>query len=417
MEHVIVGCGPAGVIAAETLREHAPESGITLLGDEPEAPYSRMALPYLLTGRIAEDGTHLRKENGYFENLAIKVVQGRVKRVDAKGGKAVTEDGKDLSFDRLLVATGSRALIPPIPGIEHDAVHPCWTLADARAIAQLAGKESRVVLMGAGFIGCIILEALAKRDVELTVVEMGKSMVPRMMTEAAGSMLKKWCENKGVSIKTSTKITAIEEGKKGAPALVVNLDKGAPLEADLVIVAAGVQPNTEFLEDSGVEADGGILVDRFMASNVPGIYAAGDVARGRDFSTGEYSVHAIQPTAAEHGRVAALNMAGIETPYGGSLNMNVLDTMGLVSSSFGMWMGVKSGDQAELCDSENFRYINLQFEDDILVGASSLGLTQHVGVLHGLIQSRTRLGRWKDTLLENPSRFTEAYLGSTHPLG
>ena len=111
-------------------------------------------------------------------------------------------------------------------------------------------------------------------------------------------------------------------------------------------------------------------------------------------------------------------MAGLAgAVHRGSVNMNVLDTLGLISSSFGLWMGKPGGDSAELVNRERFRYINLQFEDDVLVGATSLGMTQHVGVLRGLIQTRTRLGKWKQRLLEDPTRLMEAYLGSTQAVG
>ena len=148
------------------------------------------------------------------------------------------------------------------------------------------------------------------------------------------------------------------------------------------------------------------------------MYAAGDVAQGRDFSTGEFSVQAIQPTAADHGRIAATNMAnGNVLQHPGSVNMNVLDTLGLISSSFGLWMGVDGGETATLTDKGNYRYLNLRFDGDVLVGASSLGMTQHVGVLRGLIQSRTALGKWKDKLLEDPTRVMEAYLANTQTIG
>jgi len=168
----------------------------------------------------------------------------------------------------------------------------------------------------------------------------------------------------------------------------------------------------EFVANA-VNTDVGILVNDRLQSSQPDIYAAGDVAQGRDFSTGAYSVQAIQPTAADHARLAALNMAGQEAVHRGSVNMNVLDTLGLISSSFGLWMGVDGGSATELCDRDRYHYLNLQFQDDVLVGASSLGLTDHVGVLRGLIQSQVRLGAWKDRLLSDPTRVMEAYLAST----
>ena len=124
-------------------------------------------------------------------------------------------------------------------------------------------------------------------------------------------------------------------------------------------------------------------------------------------------IQAIQPTAVEHGRIAAHNMvAGCPVAHTGNLNMNVLDTLGLISSSFGLWQGVDGGESAELLDAERFRYLNLQFKEDCLVGASSLGLTDHVGVLRGLIQSGKGLGVWKERLMRDPTRIMEAYLGA-----
>ncbi len=179
----------------------------------------------------------------------------------------------------------------------------------------------------------------------------------------------------------------------------------------------GVQPNVQFLEDSGVDTDQGILVNDRLQTSVEHIYAAGDVCQGRDFSTGEYTVQAIQPTAADHGQIAAMNMAGRELRHQGCVNMNVLDTMGLISSSYGLWMGVDGGDSVELNDPERYRYINLQFQDDVLIGAQALGLTEHVGVLRGLIQTKLPLGHWKDRLMKDPTRIMEAYLGTTQAIG
>ncbi len=416
MQHVIIGAGPAGVVAAEQLRKLDPECRITLVGDEPEPPYSRMAIPYYLIKQIDEAGTYLRKGAGHFSDRGIDVIQDRVTGVDTQAKECHLEKGGAVGFDKLLLATGSRPVSPPIPGIESPGVHPCWTLADARNIAQLAQPGNQVVLMGAGFIGCIILEALARSGVDLTVVEMENRMVPRMMNEASGNLIKDWCASKGVTVHTSTKVEAIEEGS-GGKALKVVLDNGEALDADLVISATGVRSNIEFLDGTGIDTDFGILVnDRLQTSN-PDVYAAGDVAQGKDFSTGEYSVQAIQPTAADHGRIAASNMAGRTQVHQGSVNMNVLDTMGLISSSFGLWMGVDGGDSAELHDLDRYRYLNLQFQDDVLVGASSLGLTEHVGVLRGLIQSRTKLNGWKTKLQEDPTRLMEAYLANTQAIG
>ena len=410
MKHVIIGTGPAGVIAAETLKRTDADCSVTLIGGEPEAPYSRMALPYLLAENIKEDGTHLRHGKDHYKSLGIDMVQDEVTRVDADGKSITLAKGGDVKFDRLLIATGSHAARPPIPGMDLDGVENCWTLEDGRKIAAATKKGSRVVLMGAGFIGCIVLEALAARGVELTVVEMEDRMLPRMMDHAGGEMIKRWCESKGVTVKTSTKVTGIE---KAGSALKIAYGDGSSAEVDTVVCATGVIPNIAFLEGSGIETDLGVLVDHCLATNKAGVYAAGDVAQGPELLTGAREIHAIQPTASEHGRIAALNMAGKATHYRGSLSMNVLNTLGLVSSSFGLWDGIEGGDETASEDADHFRYLRLTFKDDVIVGALALGLTEHVGVIRGLIQTGVKLGHWKERLMKDPTRVMEAYLART----
>jgi NAD(P)H-nitrite reductase large subunit len=317
--HVILGAGPAGVIAAETIRKHAPHDRITVIGDENEAPYSRMAIPYLLIGKVGEEGTHLRHTAGHFEALNIKVLRGvRAKQLDSANRSIGLSDGNTLHFDKLLIATGSSPATPPIPGIDGPGVHSCWTLADARAIANLAKPGAKVLQMGAGFIGCIIMESLQRRGVELSVVEMGDRMVPRMMGPTAGGMIKDWCQKKGVKVFTGARVEAIERGDGAEPGLLgkiaqavgigapaapdgqmrVRLSTGETLEADLVISATGVKPNSGFLENSGVRCLVGVLTDEHLQTNVPGIYAAGDCAEAFDKVSGKTIVSAIQPNAA-----------------------------------------------------------------------------------------------------------------------
>ena len=410
MDYVVIGTGPAGVIAAETLSRTDPKGSVKLIGGEPEAPYSRMAIPYLLADDIQEEGTHLRHSMDHYKALGIDIAQGRVASVSPDDMSLAMEDGGTVRFDRLLIATGSQAARPPVPGMDLDGVENCWTLEDARKIAAATSKGSRVVLMGAGFIGCIVLEALAARGIELTVVEMEDRMLPRMMDHAGGDMIKRWCESKGVKVLTSTQVSAIEQD---GDALKVSFGDGGGMAADMVVCATGVKPNIGFLEGSGIECEYGVLVDNNLATNKAGIYAAGDVAQGPELLTGAKEIHAIQPTASEHGRIAALNMAGQPTHYRGSLSMNVLNTLGLVSSSFGQWDGAEGGDEVQAVDTEGFQYLKLAFKDDVIVGALALGLTQHVGVIRGLIQTGIKLGHWKERLMKDPHRVMEAYLVRT----
>ena len=413
MKHIILGNGPAGVVAAETLRRVAPADDILLIGNEDEPPYSRMAIPYLLEGNIDEAGTYLRKTAGHFASLRIEQRRGRVVAVNTEKQTILFEDGHFENYDRLLIATGSHPVRPPIPGIDLPEAQTCWTLEDARAIAARAQPGSRVLQLGAGFIGCIIMEALVKRGVHLTVVEMGDRMVPRMMTPEAGGMIKRWVEKQGVNVVTKAGVDRIEKGQNRP--LTVTLTTGEQLECDLLIVAAGVAPNVAFLEGTAVHVAKGILVDATMQTSVPGIYAAGDVAEAPDLFSGRHLVSAIQPNAVDQARIAALNMAGQPTEMKGVLAINVLDSMGMISSSFGEWQGVEGGDGVERADEANGRYISLQFQGEVLVGATSVGLTEHVGALRGLIQGKTKLGAWKPKLLETPTRFVEAYIACQRP--
>jgi NAD(P)H-nitrite reductase large subunit len=417
--HLILGAGPAGVIAAETIRKLAPDDTITIIGDEPEPAYSRMAIPYLLMGNIDERGTYLRKSPTHFDDLKVKVVRALAKSVHAATKKVALDNGQSIGFDTLLIATGSHPMRPPIPGIDSEGVHPCWTLADARAIASRATKGARVLQLGAGFIGCIIMEALAARGVELSVVEMGDRMVPRMMGPTAGGMIRDWVESKGVQVFTSTKVESITAGKP----LQVKLSNGKTVEADLVISAAGVRPAIGYLKDSGITCLLGVLTDEHLQTNVPGVYAAGDCAEAFDKVSGKMIVSAIQPNAAEQARVAGANMVAFSRGKAAPSNLkgvtqiNVLDTLGLISTSFGDWQGRPGGEHVELTDTQAGRHLSLQFQGDVLIGCNSVGWTEHVGVMRGLVEGQVHLGEWKERLKQDPTKLMEAYLASAQAQG
>lgn len=409
MRHVIIGNGPAGVIAAEALRAERSTDEITLVGDEPEPPYSRMAIPYLLIGDIGEEGTHLRKGTDHFSSLRITLRHASAKSVDTQARTVTFNGGEALPYDRLLLASGSSPADPPIPGIHSPGVMTCWTLADARKIAGSVQRGARVLQLGAGFIGCIIMESIAARDASLTVVEMGDRVLPRMMPAGAAALIKKWCETKGVRILTGTKAVQIDHDARG---LHARLENGETLDVDVIISATGVRPNIAFLSGSGIKTENGILVDDHMQTSATDVYAAGDCTESVEFATGKRIINAIQLNAADQARIAALNMVDRTSRSQGAIALNVLDTFGLISASFGQWQGVPDGEQVELSDETAFKYLRLAFEDDILVGATSLGLTEHVGVIRGLIQSRAKLGRWKAHLMQDPTQVMAAYLAA-----
>ena len=411
MRHVIIGTGPAGVIAAEHIRAADAEAEITLIGQEDESPYSRMAIPYFIEGKIAPEGTHLRHDPEHFRSRNIVVLRGRrVTSVNPGAHEITLEGGETMGYDRLLLATGSSPALPPVQGVDLPGVTPCWTLAQARGLAERLKDDAHVVLVGAGFIGTIIMDAIGSRKLKLTVVESETHMTPRMMSRAGGDLMSAWCAGKGVDVLTETMVSSISQGGRG---LQVALNNGTTLDADIVVTATGVRPNIGFLEGSGIETAEGILIDEYMRTSAPDVYAAGDVAQGRDYSRDGKAVHAIQPTAAEHAQVAARNMMGEQQEYRGSLIMNVIAVLGMTVYSFGRWEGGEGCEVAEVADAGKNRYNRLVFEGDYLVGAIHIGAMEQIGVYRGLIQNRYPLGEWKQHLMENPTRIIEAYLGLT----
>ena len=305
MRHVIVGSGPAGVVAAETLRKADPAAEITLLCGEGEPPYARMAIPYLLKGDIDEAGTFIRKDRGHWARLRIDLVEARARGVDTSARVVDVGNGQVVPWDRLLIATGSRPSRERIPGIDLPGVKTCWTLNDARALLAGIRPGTRVVQMGAGFVGCIIMEGLLARGADLTVLVRSGYMVRRMMNPTASGLIRRWCEAKGVKVLTRTQPKGLAASGGG---LKVDLGEGRTLDADLYLSVVGVDPNLDFLAGSGVTVGKGVVVDANLQSSVPGVYAAGDVAESNDALTGKRQLNAIQPNAVEQGRIIYANI-------------------------------------------------------------------------------------------------------------
>ncbi len=414
IHHVIVGGGPVATNAIETIRQFDNgTSQITLICDEPA--HSRMALPYWLAGQIPRGHTHTA-DDAYFERLGVAPRIGeRVARTDALHKSVQLESGETIPFDNLLIATGSAPARPPISGIDLPGVQTLWTLEDTAQLLARAGTETpRVLMVGAGFIGFIMLNAMYKRDWKLAVVEREPQVLPRMLDVAGGALVRTWLTAKGVDLHTGRTVQAISEMSDGAKQ--IELDNGQTLQADIVVIATGIQPNLSLVEGSGIKIDAGILVDDRMRTNAPHVYAGGDVAQGPVLYGDGPAIHAIQPTAVDHGRVAGAQMAGQDIRYPGSLLMNVLDTCGLQCASFGAWH-VKD-DTTVISNPISNIYRNLVWDGDQLIGASfigragDMGMLNDVGMVKGILQTQTPLGEWKAFLQENPFDIRRAYIAN-----
>jgi NAD(P)H-nitrite reductase large subunit len=417
--HLIIGGGPAAINAIETIRDFDNgASSITLVSDEPA--YARMVLPYYLANQIPQQQVYTA-DDAYYDKLKVTRHFGqRVARIDPPAKIVGLQDGRTLPFDNLLIATGASATIPPIPGADLLGVHPLWTMAHTEAVLQETGGKSRpeVLFVGAGFIGFIVLNAMYKRGWKLHVVEIAEHVLPRMLDADSAKLVETWLQKKGVTLHLGTTVKNIGRvnGQKR-----VALANGRHVQADLVIVATGIRPNLDLVSSSGIKVDQGILVNDRMQSNFPYIYAAGDVAQGPDLLGDKPAIHAIQPTAVDHGRIAGANMAGQDIRYTGSLLMNILDVCGLQCASFGRW-----GEDTEnitVSNPDRPVYRKLLWSGDQITGAifigpaNDLGMLNDVGMVKGIIQTCTPLGTWKEFLRANPfdirRPFVAAKVGET----
>jgi NAD(P)H-nitrite reductase large subunit len=411
--HLIIGGGTAGMNAMRTIREEEREpSEITLVSAE--KPYSRMVLPYYLDRSIAEShvytatGAHLLK-------WKVKTHIGRrVTALDVKANACTLDDGTRLEYDDCLIATGSSAARAPVPGADGAGVHSFWTLEEARGVLASIKPGSQVVMVGAGFISFTILNSILSLGAKLTVVELAPRILPRMIDATGAELVEGWLKAHGVAVRTNVKLARIEDAK-GRKRLAFS--SGPDLMADVVIMATGIRTNLGWLKDSGVTVGQGIKVDDHLRSNVPNVYAAGDVAEGRDLISGQAAVHAIEPTAQEHGRVAGANMAGRDVAYRGSLLMNIVEVCHLDVASFGQWDDTGAEVFTGVRPARS-QYRKLLFRGGRLTGAMICGLsddiwtTNDVGILKGLVQAGVDLSQWKRHLAADPFDVKPAFMAT-----
>jgi NAD(P)H-nitrite reductase large subunit len=411
--HVIVGGGTAGLNAILTIREcEGVASAIDLVSAE--RPYSRMVLPYYLGGGIAESHVFTLTPPRLAQLKVRPHLGRRAAALDPAAHRLTLDDGTILEYDRLLVATGSSPVKAPVPGADLPGVHSFWTLEQARGVASQLREGSRVAVVGAGFIAFTMLNALLSRKVRLSVVEVAPQILPRMVDRAGAEIVERWLTRRGVDIRTGATLIGIEEagGRKR-----LRFREGNDLDADAVIMATGIRTNLEWLAGSGLTVNRGILVDDHLRASEPHVFAAGDVAEGRDLVTGLPALHAIEPTAMEHGRVAGANMAGQDVAYRGSLLMNIVEVCDLDIASFGAWDDPEA-EAFAAARPARFAYRKLLWRGDRLVGATILGrandiwTTNDIGMLKGLVQARVPLGQWKAHLGRNPFDVKPVYVAA-----
>ena len=411
--HLIIGGGTAGMNAIRTIREEETErSTITLVSAE--RPYSRMVLPYYLDRSIAESHVFTATPKVLAGWGVTAQVGKRATALDTKANVCTLDDGTKVEYDDCLIATGSSAVRAPVPGADGPGVHSFWTLEQARGVIAQSRPGSHVVMVGAGFIAFTILNSILALGATLTIVEVAPRILPRMIDDTGAGLVEEWLKRHGVKVRTGVRLTKITDAK-GRQKL--SFTTGGDLVADVVIMATGIRTNLDWLKDSGVRVNQGIVVDEHLRSSVPNVYAAGDVAEGRDLISGANAVHAIEPTAQEHGRVVGANMAGKAVSYRGSLIINIVEVCHLDVASFGAWEDARA-ETASGVKADRPAYRKLLWRGERLVGAIILGpssdiwTTNDVGMLKGLVQSGVGLGRWKAHLKANPFDIKPAFIAT-----
>lgn len=408
MRHVIIGNSAAGVRAAETLRRLDPEASITLIDEENEPAYSRCILPNFLAGTRDEQGLRIRPHDFYTKNRLNSLFGRKAVTIDAAAHKVILNGGASVDYDKLLIATGASSFMPPVPGIEGANVFGLRNIGDARRILQACTKARRVVIVGGGFVGLEAAFALYRHGLEVTIVEKMPHIVPQQFDSLAAGILMQDMQAEGIRFMLGRGIKEIAApglwqrlfGRDGAGVI---LEDGERLKAEIILVATGTRTNVEMIKGTGITVNRGIPVNDFMETNVPDVYAAGDVAETRDAVTGNVGLTPIWPNASVQGRIAAFNMAGIPTAYGGMIGMqNAVEFREVPAIALGITQPV--GEQYEVLQDyrpERSYYKKLVLRDDVLVGMILVGKIEQAGIYGALIKKRANIKTYRPTLMQD----------------
>jgi NAD(P)H-nitrite reductase large subunit len=410
MRYVIIGGSIAGLSAAKAIHEHDPSGDITVITGEKSRPYYRPLIPLLIAGEKSED--EILYPEDPLEGKNIASVLGTVVGVDAKKKEVLLASGERSSFDSLLIATGGAALRPPIPGIEGKGVHPLRSMANALQIRNAAASSASAAVLGGGLVGIKAALALRKRGAsaagalrEVTVIEMLPEILNGRLDRRGAAVVRAAVEREGVTVLTGQAVSGIIRTPSAVSG--VRLSSNRMIKADMVVVAAGAKPNVAYLKRSGIGTNKGVLVNESLETNIPGIYAAGDVAEGRDLLTGNEAVSGLWSNALEMGRTAGINMAGGNVKYPGLMSvMNAAEIAGVPFISVGI-IEPKGGRNETVSHEDENGYWKLVFDRDFLVGAVFVGDLQKAGIYTSLIRNRIPISKVKNKVMKRAAAYTD----------
>jgi len=413
--YLIVGASHAALSALHAIRMADPEKDVTIVARDKDLPYSPTVLPYVVSGRSEPERVHLRDED-YFAGLHVNFRRGAaVQKLNASGNSVRLEDGEEIAFSKLLLATGAAPALPEISGLNDVRFHVLRTMADAVALRQALPKTRRALVLGGGLIGMHAAENLSKGGVEVTVVEMQPHVLSGYFDADASAIIEKVFAAKGVTLITGNRVAAVAAAGAGCRATLAD---GRGVDADLLLVAAGVSPVMDFLDGSGIETDRGVLVDDWMHTSAENVWAAGDVAQARGFFESGKVLMGILPDAVGQGRIAGMAMAGDSgaKPYKGGVPLNTYAFFGQQAVSVGVQeatLGAAGLEVKKEVDAEHARYLKIVLKDERLAGIFGINAAFDPGIMWELILRRTDLGAVKQAFLDDPQKTARVLMSQT----
>ena len=400
IKYLIIGNSAGGMGAAEAIREVDKVGTITIVSDEPYPVYSRPLISEYLAERCPLERMLFRPPD-FYEKNNIQVILGQKVTVLNIDKHAINlRDGRTITWEKLLLATGGLPIVPEIEGIGLKGVFTFTTLDDAKAIDQFLNhyhRKVRAIVIGGGLIGVAATEALVKRGVEVTIVEMKERILNTILDEEASALVETRLKQSGVEIITGNTVSKVNSYLPGE-ATGVTMDDGRPIPCDMIIVAIGVQPRTELVSDTGIEINRGIIVNRHMATTSPDVYTCGDVAEAYDFIYDDNRLIPIWPNAYIGGRVAGFNMAGIPTEYQGGTAMNSMKYFGVNIVSAGIVAPLD--DSYEVISQKNDHvYRKVVLKDGLIVGLVFSGDIEKSGIIYNLMKDKINVEDFKQVLV------------------
>lgn len=407
MKILIIGNGIAGNQVAFTLMQQDPAHEICIISAESVPEYDPCSLPYFLGGDVDRNAVFRKKMEDYDHQNIQLIFNSKVVAIDPDTKQVTTDKGNQISYDKLVLAHGGELFIPPIDGIRQQGVFSCKQLLETEKLNSHNG--SRAVVIGSGAIGIEAAEALKKRGYEVYVIELLDWILPTLFDEPTAKRLETAMGKYGINVYTGEKVLKVK-GKGIVEGVVTDRRE---IECDTVVVATGVVPGTRLAQTAGIKTGRGILVNEFMQTSVPDIYACGDCVETIDASTGESAIFQLKHNALEQGKIVAKNIAGKRTIYNGAHAFARAHFFKTHAATFGKTLkGSKSlPGKSEVIEKEkNDAYLRIILQDGKIIGGQAVGkYADTIGLLISAMRRKDDINQLRSNW-ENIVRSDRAYL-------